>query len=61
MKTKDYQFHHWSLAKGYIPKGCTYDKEYVGRFGEGFTRHLSYCECPVSRRYHVVEYWIKKK
>lgn len=30
MITKDYQFHHWSLAKGYIRKGHSYDKDYAG-------------------------------
>lgn len=54
-------FHHSSLAKGYVCKGCGWTENYRGIFGVGEKRHIPNNIHKVdSNRFHIVEYWIRK-
>lgn len=64
LENEEYYTHHWAMATGYISqeKDCTYEK-YNGKFGEGFKFHHANVSFPVqgqSRKYHWIEYIIKR-
>lgn len=64
LENKEYYIHHWAMAIGYVSKKKDYAYEkYSGRFGEGLVFHHANVNFPVkgkSRKYHWIEYIIKR-
>nr|CAI9750019.1 hypothetical protein QQAWYXWE_QQAWYXWE_CDS_0010 [Microvirus sp.] len=64
LESGEYYIHHQAMAIGYMSKEKDYKcEEYYGKFGKGFKIHRANANFPVrgkSRRYHWVEYIIKK-
>ena len=58
------QYHHSSIAKGYVRKGQPITMPYKGKYGNGMVKHIPNLECRihgrVSTNYHIIEYYIEQ-
>jgi hypothetical protein len=54
--------HHTALTAGYVSREGEYIAEYSGKYGKGYTRHISTNKAGLkTKRFHLIQYWIRSE